>query len=210
MCDKPAAPFKTDFAFWGERTYVHGSHMIYELQDACRLWRLGEIESITASFRFPLRTQAFYHLLGGESIDCEPCADFAVTCHGCGYQILAEPDSKAWVTRRIQDNESELVASARLDLERGKALLPEFPRKEYVNAITGLNKKLLRAHLEYKGDTQSSWVMGRIALLPHLLKSVEDAPLCLELKRVMAGRMALTNIYLGRSKLGQVYFNSQG
>ncbi len=204
--------YDSNFSFWGQRSYVHGSHMIYELEKACEFWEIGKIQKLSASFKIPLEFQGRYHLFR-DQIEYRNrvkdfCATFKFSANDIEYYSGIEAIMHSKVEKKIPDNEDVIVSGYKIDKINNKAILSEYPNPLLINAVIALNKKLVNKN-SYN-NKKKSWFMARIDLNLSECRDSEKVPIELQLIGIIGNKMALTKVYIGKKNVGDLYFNIQG
>lgn len=144
---KEQKKYESKFMRWGERNYVQGGHMVYQLFDAVKEWKLGEINSMAASFRSKLHEQGTYSLFKGRPRKDDKenlCATFKLNIKGHEYYVGLKGNEKA-LDEVIPDDEKELILNGKIIKNKKFATIMDFSANRFVNVIIALNKKL---HLE--------------------------------------------------------------
>jgi len=201
--------FVSDFSYWGSRTYVHGSHMIYGLQDAVTAWQLGAIMNMSAQYRSKLESQGIYLLYENkdewQSDQKQFCSSFDITTSAGHFFVGLTPDSSKAVAGRLPDNEDEIVASHTIDKETMIAAVIDYPEQLKVNAMIALHKKLLFALLPTEGYTP--WLLGRLDLDLGRCAQAPGGTITVRLISNILNRAVRSAVSIDGQPVGEIYFN---
>lgn len=200
--------FESDYAFWGERDYVHGSHMIYGLFDAIAAWELNHIKHISASFRSNMKEQGNYllYINGQDMLPFKETlyADFKISTRDNAYLIGLVGNGKS-VTKRLIDDETVLIQRGFINFKEMSASITDFNRERFVNVIIALNKKI---HIEILDEGISRrWQMARLDLQWGSADIGQVKEIYIRIEKNVGNRMTKSIVLLNGNKFGEIYFN---
>lgn len=196
------------FFFWGKRTYVHGSHMLYGLLEAAKAAGLEPLTRVVASFRSHLTSQGRY--LFFESADA---------FHNSGFDFpaffeLTTPAGAAWagltpgggdvVDRKACDEEA-LIKGCRIDAAAGTAFLESYDAEKWINVLIALTKRLHAA--VFSTAHFGPWFLGKIELAPQVPAQTGAGPISMTITRHIAEKMTQSRLEMGGVALGNILFN---
>jgi hypothetical protein len=198
--------YRSKFSFWGQRKYVHGSHMIYGLIDAADEWGIAPILNISAHFRTRLNKQGTYYLYNTKKDALADHKDFhslfqIITRSGV-YAVGLTSDNAREVTESIPDNESTIISGYQISKQGKRATLANYPKPLTVNAIIALNKKLLNELVRVQ-----SWLMARFDLnLEECIRNIGDA-ISVQLVSNIGSLSARSSVSISDTQIGDIFFN---
>lgn len=196
----------SNFAYWGQRKYVHGSHMIYGLMDAADKWNIAPVLKMSAYFREPLKTQGTYYLYDSRREAQEDHRDFhcvfqIITASGA-FTVGLASDNLREVVESIADNENDIVADHWIDRQKKSAGLKSYPEALLINAIIALNKKLLNELTPVR-----LWLMARLDLNLEECRLKRDGEIRVELVSMIGNLSTRSAVFLRDNKVGEIFFN---
>lgn len=196
--------FNADFAWWGKRAYVHGSHMTYQLFDAVKKWELGKIDRMLAVFRSNLLEQGTYLLYEGKSVDQKFPASFKLKIGDQDYFVGIKGNGKK-VFHRLEDDEAQLIQHAQCDKGKQTAFINKYQADRYINVIIALNKKLLNETISSEGYT--GWLLAQLDLDFGNLDMLLSQELSIRLDKKIGRKMCMSTIEANKIKIGEIFFN---
>lgn len=199
-------PIESTFSFWGERTYVHGSHMVNGFLTALNRWNIGKIENFSFTIHKTLRTQGRFRLfLNAKHIIPDLPSVYAIfelqTRQG-RYQAVLQGHPRP-IVERIPDDEKLLIPEVTLDVLSKSGAVFSFPNTRIFSVITALNKSLHQAVFPY--PKSGKWLLCRMDIsCPNPLPCKS---LTIQIIRTMGERMTRSIIIGDAGKFGEIYFS---
>ena len=199
----------SNFAFWGKRNYVHGSHMIYTMLDIFEnVWKIGSIKKFSASFIHPLKFQGQYFLFDNYSsmVDSKNklSAIFEVYTQKDKYYVGIEKATKK-INKMVIDNEDELIKKSVINKVEQTISTENFQQDKWINVIIILNKIILSETIIEDGNAK--WFMAKIDLDFNAIERKQIKLISVKLIKNIGNRITKSDIELNEKKCGEIYFN---
>tara|TARA_B100000315_G_C14570637_1_gene585286 strand:- start:361 stop:984 length:624 start_codon:yes stop_codon:yes gene_type:complete len=196
--------FDADFAWWGKRTYVHGSHMTYQLLDAVKAWGLGNIDKMLAAFHSNLFEQGTYLLYEGKRVEQKFPVSYKLKIRDQDYFVGIKGNGKK-VALRLEDDEAQLIQYAECDKDAKTAFINKYQTDRYINVIIALNKKLLNETISSEG--YSGWLLAQLELNFDKFDIAHMNDLKIRLTKNIGRKMCMSTIEANKIKIGEIFFN---
>lgn len=201
--------YDSDFAFWGKRDYVHGSHMILSLFDIFEnIWKVGSIKKISAIFIHPLRFQGKYCLFENRSSMVESKNKLKVifevyTQKSIHFVGIEESIKK--IDKIIIDNEDELIKKSVIDKFDQTIFSESFQNDKWINVIIILNKIILTETI--LEGRNAKWFMAKLYLDFDTVDRNNIKQITVKLIKNLGNRITKSYIELNKEECGEIYFN---
>jgi len=200
--------YLSNFVFWGERSYVQGSHILYGMFDALKHWQIGTLQHFSASFKGMLQEQGKYHLFQDrdihDSLRNEICFFSEITTDSRRFTVGLIRESEP-VRQRIEDDEETLITGFEIGNDGSIRLGPNYPMDRLITVMIALNKKMHKTILPAQGF--GPWIVARLDF--DWLRIREDTPgnLRIHMDKNIADRITKSIIRIEDDTVGEIHFS---
>jgi len=192
----------TDFPLWGERDYVQSSHLVEAFLGCWAASGRAPLDRVQADFRSFVRNNGEFMLLDDPR---EMDTPLLLRAHAAGgvTSVGLAPNGDP-VTRRLPDDEAELVAGARISPDERSGELDASDPRRLLGAMVALVKLVHNAGLPSQG--YGRWYVAGADLDMAVMRDAGGSPMAARIEREVGGRMTRSVILLGGTRAAHLSF----
>lgn len=197
---------KSNFFFWGKRTYVQGSHVAQGFLTSLREWGHVDLEEFKITFLSPIRHQGEFVAYPDKKTLMDDRSQLSAMLTGTAggkplFIGLMECDEA--ITEFEPDDEIALLGNAVIDREKQTISTPYPGESRLFTYLVALNKHLLKTILPTLG--YASWIVSMLSLKYDII-GTPITTLSIRITNNVGSIMVRSKIFFSEVEVGEIHF----